>query len=87
MKTLFAAAGLSVVPHLLVRRREWEQRPAVVRERILQTLRLPVFVKPANLGSSVGISKVGDVTGLSDALDLACRYDRRVLVEQGLDLP
>ena len=85
MKTLFAAAGLPVVPHLLVRRYEWEQRPAVVRERILQTLRLPVFVKPANLGSSVGISKVGDATGLSDAVDLACRYDRRVLVEQGLD--
>ena len=85
MKTLFAAAGLPVVPHQLVRRYEWEQRPAVVRERILQTLRLPVFVKPANLGSSVGISKVGDATGLSDALDLACRYDRRVLVEQGLD--
>ena len=85
MKTLFAAAGLPVVPHLLVRRHEWERQPVVVRERILQTLRLPVFVKPANLGSSVGISKVGDATGLSDALDLACRYDRRVLVEQGLD--
>ena len=85
MKTLFAAAGLPVVPHLLVRRREWERQPVVVRDRILQTLRLPVFVKPANLGSSVGISKVGDATGLSDALDLACRYDRRVLVEQGLD--
>ena len=85
MKTLFAAAGLPVVPHLLVRRREWEQRPAVVQDRVLQTLRLPVFVKPTNLGSSVGISKVGDAAGLSDALDLACRYDRRVLVEQGLD--
>ena len=85
MKTLFAAAGLPVAPHLLVRRYEWEQQPAVVRDRVLQTLRLPVFVKPANLGSSVGISKVGDAAGLSDALDLACRYDRRVLVEQGLD--
>ena len=85
MKTLFAAAGLPVAPHLLVRRYEWEQQPAVVQDRVLQTLRLPVFVKPANLGSSVGISKVGDAAGLSDALDLACRYDRRVLVEQGLD--
>lgn len=85
MKTLFAAAGLPVVPHLLVRRREWEQQPAVVRDRVLQTLPLPVFVKPANLGSSVGISKVSDAAGLSEALDLACRYDRRVLVEQGLD--
>ena len=85
MKTLFAAAGLPVVPHLLVRRHEWERQPAVVEDRVLQTLRLPAFVKPANLGSSVGISKVRDASGLSEALDLACRYDRRVLVEQGLD--
>lgn len=85
MKTLFAAAGLPVAPYLLVRRHEWEQRPAVIQDRLLQTLRLPVFVKPANLGSSVGISKVSDAARLSDAVDLACRYDRRVLVEQGLD--
>ena len=85
MKTLFAAAGLPVVPHVLVRRHDWERQPAVVKDRVLQTLRLPVFVKPANLGSSVGISKVSDAAGLSEALDLACRYDRRVLVEQGLD--
>ena len=85
MKTLFAAAGLLVVPHVLVRRHDWERQPAVVKDRVLQTQRLPVFVKPANLGSSVGISKVRDAAGLSDALDLACRYDRRVLVEQGLD--
>ena len=85
MKTLFAAAGLPVVPYLLVRRHEWERQPTRVRDRVLQTLRLPLFVKPANLGSSVGISKVSDAGELSDALDLACRYDRRVLVEQGLD--
>ena len=85
MKTLFAAAGLPVVPHLLVRRHDWERQPATVQERILQALRLPVFVKPANLGSSVGISKVSEAGGLSEALNLACRYDRRVLVEQGLD--
>ena len=85
MKTLFAAAGLPVVPYLLVRRHEWERRPAAVRDHILQTLPLPVFVKPANLGSSVGVSKVSGAAGLSDAVDLACRYDRRVLVEQGLD--
>lgn len=85
MKTLFVAAGLPVVPHLLVRRHQWEQRPAIVRDHILQTLPLPVFVKPANLGSSVGVSKVSDAAGLSEAVDLACRYDRRVLVEQGLN--
>ena len=85
MKTLFAAAGLPVAPYLLVRRHEWERQPAVIQDRLLQDLRLPVFVKPANLGSSVGISKVSDAAGLPDAVDLACRYDRRVLVEQGLD--
>ena len=46
---------------------------------------MPLFVKPANLGSSVGISKVRDAAALPDALNLACRYDRRVLVEQGLE--
>ena len=85
MKTLFAAAGLPVVPHVMVRRRDWEQRPGVVQDRVLQSLTLPVFVKPANLGSSVGISKVKDAGALPEALDLACQYDRRVLVEQGLE--
>ena len=85
MKTLFAAAGLPIVPHLLVRRRDWERQPAVVQERVLDALPLPLFVKPANLGSSVGISKVRDAAALPDALNLACRYDRRVLVEQGLE--
>lgn len=85
MKTLFAAAGLPIVPHLLVRRRDWERQPAVVQEHVLDALPLPLFVKPANLGSSVGISKVRDAAALPDALNLACRYDRRVLVEQGLE--
>lgn len=85
MKTLFAAAGLPVVPHLLVRRGDWEEQPGVVQARILQSLALPVFVKPANLGSSVGISKVKDAGALPDALNLACQYDRRVLVEKGLE--
>ena len=71
MKTLFAAAGLPVVPYLLVRRHEWERRPAVVRDHILHTLPLPVFVKPANLGSSVGVSRVSGAAGLSDAVDSA----------------
>ena len=85
MKTLFAAAGLPVVPHVMVRRRDWDQQPAVVQDRVLRSLPLPVFVKPANLGSSVGISKVKDAAGLPEALNLACQYDRRVLVEQGLE--
>jgi D-alanine-D-alanine ligase len=56
-----------------------------VHTQILRTLSLPLFVKPANLGSSVGISKVKQVEELPAALALACQYDRRLLVEQGLD--
>ncbi|MBM3225846.1 MAG: D-alanine--D-alanine ligase [Candidatus Tectomicrobia bacterium] len=85
MKVLFQAAGLPVVPYLVVRRLDWEQRPADVQTHILQTLTLPVFVKPANLGSSVGISKVKQVETLPAALDLACQYDRRLIIEQGMD--
>jgi len=85
MKVLFQAAGLPVVPHLVVRRLDWECNPSGIREKILQTLSLPLFVKPANLGSSVGISKVKQVEELSAALDLACQYDRRLLIEQGVN--
>ncbi len=84
MKILFQAAGLPVVPHMVVLRRDWEHQPSAVQERILATLPLPLFVKPANLGSSVGVSKVTHVTELPMALDLACQYDRRLLVEQGI---
>lgn len=85
MKILFQAAGLPVVPHLVVRRLDWERNPVVVQAQILRTLSLPLFVKPANLGSSVGISKVKQVEALPAALELACQYDRRLLIEQGLD--
>ena len=56
-----------------------------MQDRVLQSLALPVFVKPANLGSSVGISKVKDSEALPEALNLASQYDRRVLVEKGLE--
>ncbi len=85
MKVLLQAAGLPVVPHLVVRRLDWEQDPVAVHTQILRTLSLPLFVKPANLGSSVGISKVKQVEELPAALELACQYDRRLLVEQGVD--
>ena len=85
MKVLLQAAGLPVVPHLVVRRLDWEQDPVAVHTQILRTLSLPLFVKPANLGSSVGVSKVKQVEELPAALELACQYDRRLLVEQGLD--
>ena len=79
-KQVLASMGIPQVPWALTVRREWQRDPAAVRERV-EALGYPVFVKPANLGSSVGISKVKDGAGLDAALDLAFSLDRRVIVE------
>ena len=79
-KQVLASMGIPQVPWALAVRREWQRDPAAVRERV-EALGYPVFVKPANLGSSVGISKVKDGAGLDAALDLAFSLDRRVIVE------
>jgi len=85
MKRLFREAGLPVVPWELVLRRDWENDPAAVRRRIEKRLRYPFFVKPANLGSSVGITKVHEAGELAPGLDLAAQYDRKILVEKAVD--
>jgi len=85
MKRLFRDAGLPVVPWELVLRRDWEQDPAGVRKRIEKRLRYPLFIKPANLGSSVGITKVHKPQELQAAMDLAAQYDRKILVEKAVD--
>ncbi|MGH9404934.1 MAG: D-alanine--D-alanine ligase family protein [Terriglobia bacterium] len=85
MKRLFRDAGLPVVPWILVLRREWQAHAARVRREIEQALGYPVFVKPANLGSSVGISKVHGRAELDAALALAGRYDRKILAERAVD--
>lgn len=85
MKALFREAGLPVVPSLVVLRRDWEDDPAAIQSHILQHLALPVFVKPANLGSSVGISKVKMPSELGPALAIASQYDRRLIIEQGIE--
>jgi D-alanine-D-alanine ligase len=83
MKTIFAAHGLPVVPWKAFVRREWERdRDAIVTD--LRTLGLPVFVKPANLGSSVGISKVKRESELATAIEEALDFDRKVIVEAGV---
>ena len=81
MKVGFAARGLRVAPWMLVMRREWIADPADVVARVIDTLGLPVFVKPSNLGSSVGISKAKDVNGLREAIALAAEYDRKIVIE------
>lgn len=85
MKRLFRDAGLPVVEWLLVLRSDWERNPQASSRRITQELGYPLFVKPANLGSSVGISKVRAPRELNAAVGLAARYDRKIVVERGLD--
>ncbi len=84
MKTVFQAHGLPVVEHLVVTRREWRQDPARVTRRIAEAIGFPCFVKPSNLGSSVGISKARDAAALPAALDEAARHDRKILVERAV---
>lgn len=81
MKICFAARGLPIVEHLVAWRGEWERDPDEVVSRVEGALGYPVFVKPANLGSSVGISKAGDRGALGAALALAAQYDRKLVVE------
>jgi len=76
---------LPVVPWEMVLRREWEDDPAGVRRKIKKRLRFPLFVKPANLGSSVGITKVHSPEELQAGMDLAAQYDRKILVEKAVD--
>jgi D-alanine-D-alanine ligase len=84
-KRLLCQAGLPVLPFVLVRAREIESDPGAVVERVLGELSLPLFVKPANQGSSVGISKVKQRRELLPALREAARYDVKILCERAAD--
>lgn len=83
-KDVMRAYGLPIADYLLVRRKEWEADPEGVMERVEVMLSYPVFTKPANLGSSVGISKCHDREGLARGLSEAARYDRKLLVETAI---
>jgi D-alanine-D-alanine ligase len=85
MKTLFKQAGLPICRYVWFLRSEWEESPAAVAGRVAKEIGYPCFVKPANLGSSVGISRAMDDESLVRAVNLAARYDRKVIVEEGLD--
>ena len=84
MKDMFRAHGLPIVDYLVVKRHDWRSRPAEVQGAVADAVGFPCFVKPANLGSSVGISKVKAAEELTAALDLAARHDRRLLVERAV---
>ena len=85
MKQLFERAGLTLIEYDWFFRSAWEEDPGAIIKRISRSLGFPMFVKPANLGSSVGISKAGDKRELRDAIDDAARYDRKVVVERAVD--
>src|SRR5438067_372406 len=84
MKRLFQAAGLPIVKHVSFLRSEWERDPKGMRKLVEKNLKYPVFVKPANLGSSVGISKARNRKQLEEAIDLAAEFDRKIVVEEGV---
>jgi len=84
MKALFVERGLPVVEYITILRRQWEADREAVMGKVEERLSYPVFVKPANLGSSVGVSRASNRAELAAALDLAARYDRKLVVEQGV---
>ena len=84
MKRLFRDAGLPIVKHVTVLRSMWREQPKKARKLIEGSLKYPVFVKPANLGSSVGISKVHGSAELAAAMDEASQFDRKLVIEQGV---
>jgi D-alanine-D-alanine ligase len=84
-KSVMTAHGIPVAPYQLVLRPDWESNPHAIIERVETQLYYPMFIKPANLGSSVGVSKATNSAELVKALNIAAEYDRRLIVEQGID--
>jgi len=84
-KSVMRAAGLPVLPAVIFNRSEYQMDPGAVINQVLQELTFPLFVKPVNLGSSVGVTKASNPEALRSGLDEAARWDRRLLVEQGIE--
>jgi D-alanine-D-alanine ligase len=84
MKSLFVEAGLPICKYLWFLRSQWRNDPAKVIRKVTSDIGLPCFVKPANLGSSVGVSRATDKKSLSAAIDLAAEYDRKIIIEEEL---
>ncbi len=84
-KVILTQAGVPQLPWVLVTRREWQENPHECINRIEAALPYPIFVKPANMGSSVGVSKARNGDELRTAMQEASHFDRRILVEQGVE--
>jgi D-alanine-D-alanine ligase len=85
MKMIFRSVGLPIVDYVVFRRSEWERSPETIMNALEQSLTYPIFVKPVNLGSSVGITKAHDRHELEHAINVAAEYDRKILAEQGIN--
>lgn len=85
MKALFDEAGLAICKHTWLLRSEFEREPEKVLRRVTKEIGFPAFVKPANLGSSVGVSKASDKKSLTRAIELAARYDRKIMIEEAVE--
>ena len=86
MKALFAQSGLPVGPYIWLSRNRWKKDPQSCVRAVEDAFPYPVFVKPANLGSSVGINKARNSSELKPAFDDAAKYDLKLLVERGLNV-
>jgi D-alanine-D-alanine ligase len=84
MKSLFIAAGIPIVKHATILRGAWEKDAKKVAKQVEKKVKYPVFVKPANLGSSVGISKAHNRKELGPAIEEAAKFDRKIVIEQGV---
>ena len=87
MKDVYKANNLPIVDYTWFYRSKWINSREEVINRIEEKLSYPLFVKPANLGSSIGISKAKDMDGLIEAIEVAIRYDRKIIVEKAVEEP
>ncbi|RKD29121.1 D-alanine--D-alanine ligase family protein [Thermohalobacter berrensis] len=87
MKSVFKAYELPMVDYIWFFRRKWDENKEEIIKEAEEKLGYPVFVKPANLGSSIGISKATDREKLKEAVEIAIRYDRKIIIEKGVENP
>lgn len=85
MKDIFKANGIPTVNYTWFMRKEYQKDQEAVLKRIESQLKYPVYVKPANLGSSIGISRAQDRQGLMDSIDVAAQYDRKIIIEESIE--
>lgn len=85
MKLVFQAVGLPVADYLVYRRNQWERSPERILDAVEQRLDYPCFVKPVNLGSSVGVNKAHNRAELEHAINVAAEYDRKIIIERGIN--